>query len=70
MRWHLLSYKLCPAWPRSGSVVAGIGGESLTIMEEGEAEEIRLYGIDCPKKSANFGQGAKGFASVWSSAGL
>ena len=37
---------------------------------EGEAEESRLYGTDCQKKSADFSKRAKWFASVWSSAGL
>jgi endonuclease YncB( thermonuclease family) len=51
MRWHLLSYNLRPAWLQSGNVVAGNDGDSLTVMKQGEAEEIRLYGIDCPKKN-------------------
>jgi hypothetical protein len=37
---------------------------------EREAEEIRLYGIDCPKRNESLGKGAKGLALVWSSAGF
>jgi len=36
----------CPACVPSGGVVAIIDGDSLTVMKAGEAEEIRLYGID------------------------
>jgi endonuclease YncB( thermonuclease family) len=32
-------------------VVAGIDRDSLTVMKEGEAEELRLHGTDCPKKN-------------------
>ncbi len=48
------------------SVVAGIDGGSLTVMKESEATEIDLYGIDCPKKTADFGKAAKELAPEWS----
>jgi DNA-binding Xre family transcriptional regulator len=35
----------------SGSVVAGIDGNSLTLMKEGEAEEVRLSGVTARRRA-------------------
>lgn len=47
----------------SGKVVAVTDGDTVKVMNEGKAEKIRLYGIDCPEKKQAFGQRAKQFAS-------
>lgn len=47
----------------SGKVVAVKDGDTLEVMKEGVAVQIRLYGIDCPEKGQAFGQRAKKFAS-------
>ena len=62
-RWHCLSCNFCPAWPRQGSVVAGIEGDSLIVMKESEPPGICLYGINCPKQTEDLGERARGVAS-------
>jgi len=44
-------------------MIGGIYGDSLIVMKEGEGREIRPSGADCQSKNADFGEGAKGFAS-------
>lgn len=36
---------------------------SLSVIHEGKAERIRLYGIDCPERRQPFGKRAKQFTS-------
>lgn len=36
-----------------------IDGDSIRVMHEGQAEQIRLFGIDCPEKRQPFGTRAK-----------
>ncbi len=43
----------------SGQVVGVSDGDTITIMHNGQAEKIRLWGIDCPEKAQAFGQKAK-----------
>ena len=38
-------------------------GDTIEVMHLGEAERIRLNGIDCPEKAQAFGQRAKQFTS-------
>lgn len=43
----------------TGRVVGVTDGDSLRVMHKGQAEQVRLYGIDCPEKGQAFGQRAK-----------
>jgi len=53
----------CSARLPSGGMVAIIDGDSLTLINEGAAEEIRLSGMHFPKTSWDLGKRAKGLAS-------
>ena len=46
-----------------GKVVGVIYGDSIRVMHEGKAEQIRLLGIDCPEKRQPFGARAKEYTS-------
>lgn len=46
-----------------GKVVGVIDGDSLRVMHEGNAEQIRLLGVDCPEKRQPFGTRAKEYTS-------
>lgn len=50
----------------SGKVVGVIDGDSLRVMHDGKAEQIRLYGIDCPERMQAFGTKAKEATSILS----
>jgi hypothetical protein len=41
-------------------VAADIDGDSLAVIKEGEAEEVRLYGIHCRKKTRGPRQAGEG----------
>lgn len=43
----------------SGQVVGVIDGDSLRVMHNGHAEQVRLNGIDCPEQGQAFGKRAK-----------
>jgi micrococcal nuclease len=47
----------------SGRVVRVIDGDSIEVMHEGRAEQVRLSGIDCPEMGQPFGKRAKQFTS-------
>lgn len=47
----------------SGKVVGVIEGDLIRVMHHGKAEQVRLQGIDCPKKKQAFGTSAKQFTS-------
>jgi len=47
----------------SGKVVAVKDGDTLEVMKEDVAVQVRLYGIDCPEKGQALGQREKQFAS-------
>ena len=49
------------AW--SGKCVGVSDGDTISVMHEGKAEKIRLYGIDCPEMGQSFGKRAKQFTS-------
>lgn len=40
-----------------------IDGDSIRVMREGTAEQIRLMGVDCPEKRQPFGTRAKEYTS-------
>ncbi|MBI2192780.1 MAG: thermonuclease family protein [Planctomycetes bacterium] len=46
-----------------GKVVGVSDGDTISVMRQGKAEKIRLYGIDCPEKAQPFGNRAKELAS-------
>jgi len=46
-----------------GPVVSVLDGDTLEVLHSGQAERIRLSGIDCPEKGQAFGQRAKHAAS-------
>lgn len=47
----------------SGKVVGVIDGDTMDVLHDGQAERIRLNGIDCPEKSQPFGKKAKEISS-------
>jgi micrococcal nuclease len=47
----------------SGKVVAVLDGDTIEVLHDGQAERIRLAGIDCPEKKQAFGMKAKQFTS-------
>ena len=48
----------------TGKVVGVIDGDTIGVMHNGKAEQIRLNGIDCPEKKQPFGTRAKQFTSA------
>jgi endonuclease YncB( thermonuclease family) len=57
----LLVPSIALSW--SGKVVDISDGDTITVLNKGRGERIRLYGIDCPEKRQDFGQKAKHFTS-------
>ena len=47
----------------SGKVVGVSDGDTITVLRDGRGVKIRLYGVDCPESSQDFGQAAKKFTS-------
>ena len=47
----------------SGKVVGVIDGDSIRVLRNGKAEQVRLRGIDCPERKQAFGTRAKQFTS-------
>jgi endonuclease YncB( thermonuclease family) len=43
----------------TGSVVGVIDGDTIDVLHNGQAERIRLNGIDCPERGQAFGKKAK-----------
>lgn len=52
----LLTPVTCLAW--SAKLVTVVDGDTLVVLRDGQQQEIRLYGIDCPEKDQNYGQQA------------
>jgi len=48
----------------AGKCVGVSDGDTISVMHDGRAEKIRLYGIDCPESAQPFGTKAKQFASA------
>ncbi len=44
-----------------GKVVGVMDGDTIEVLHNGQAERIRLNGIDCPEKGQPFGKKAKQF---------
>ena len=49
--------------PIQGKIVSVADGDTITVLENSKQYKIRLYGIDTPEKSQDFGQKAKQFTS-------
>lgn len=52
--------KRLPA-PWTGRVVGAADGDTVTILRGGKAVRVRLWGVDTPEKSQDFGKAAKRF---------
>jgi micrococcal nuclease len=59
----LVSVSIAQAKTITGKVVGVADGDTLTVLEGTTPHEIRLYGIDTPEKSQDFGNRAKQFTS-------
>ena len=59
----LLLLAAAPAHGWSGRVCGVADGDTISVLHEGRAVKIRLYGIDCPEKHQAYGQKAKTFTS-------
>lgn len=46
-----------------GKVVGIADGDTITVLENRTQYKIRLFGVDCPEKSQDFGNRAKQFTS-------
>ncbi len=51
------------SWAWEGKVVGVTDGDTISVMHDGKAEKIRIYGVDCPESHQDFGQKAKQFTS-------
>ena len=49
--------------PFSGEVVGVLDGDTIDVLVDRSPVRVRLHGIDCPEKSAPFGNQAKKYAS-------
>ena len=47
----------------SGQVVEVIDGDTIRVLYEGKAEDMRLDGVDCPEQNRLLGRRAKAFTS-------
>jgi len=47
----------------TGKTVGVSDGDTITVLCGGKGVKVRLYGIDCPESSQDFGQAAKKFTS-------
>ena len=52
----------------SGKVVAITDGDTIKVMHNGQAERIRLWGIDCLESHQAFGKKATRLTGIWHSA--
>ena len=55
------AYKLYDAF--EGRVVGISDGDTISVMRNGKAQKVRLYGVDAPEKKQPFGERAKQFTS-------
>jgi micrococcal nuclease len=70
-RWVLVPFVLAlallsPAFALTnftGLVVEVLDGDTIEVLQRGQAVRIRLNGIDCPEKGQPFGKAAKQFTS-------
>jgi micrococcal nuclease len=55
---------LVQAEPFTGKVVGISDGDTLSVLREGKAVKIRVYGVDAPKKAQAFGTRARQFTAA------
>ena len=60
----LLAFSIAAAVDLTGRVVGVSDGDTITILVGKQTTKVRLYGIDCPEKSQDFGSRAKEFTSL------
>ncbi len=59
--WILLLPSLAGAW--DGKVTAVASGDTITVLKDGQALDIRLAALDCPEEGQPFGPEAKKFTA-------
>ena len=62
----ILALCVCPILAHAeftGKVVGVIDGDSIRVMHEDKAEQIRLIGVDCPERGQPFGTRAREYTS-------
>jgi endonuclease YncB( thermonuclease family) len=55
--------QLCFAAQIQGRVVGVCDGDTITVLNNGHTDRVRLNGIDCPEKGQDFGARAKQLTS-------
>ncbi len=65
MSFYFLVFFIFPSflWALNGEVVGISDGDTITVLKDSRTTKIRLYGIDCPERSQDFGRKAKQFTS-------
>src|SRR5215472_16406920 len=61
--WCLLAPLLAYAEQFTGKVVGILDGDTISVLREGKAVKVRLYGVDTPEKAQAFGTQARKFTS-------
>ena len=61
MLWCMLAPLLASAEQFTGKVVGIADGDTISVLREGKAVKIRLYGVDAPEKAQAFGTQARKF---------
>ena len=59
--WVLLAPLGASAEQFTGKVVGISDGDTISVLREGKAVKIRLYGVDAPEKAQAFGTQARKF---------
>jgi endonuclease YncB( thermonuclease family) len=53
-----------PIWAWNGKVVGVADADTITVLHNGQPENIRLWGIDCLEKNQDFGTKAKHITAI------
>jgi len=57
--FFISSFSAVLALDFTGPVVPVLDGDTISVMHNGQAEKVRLHGIDCPEKGQAYGTRAK-----------
>ena len=60
--WFLLAPLVASADQFTGKVVGILDGDTISVLREGKAVKVRLYGVDAPEKAQAFGTQARRFS--------
>jgi micrococcal nuclease len=60
--WCILAPLYASADQFTGKVVGILDGDTISVLREGKAVKVRLYGVDTPEKAQAFGTQARKFA--------